>query len=106
MSVDGDNFIFVAFSSSQVAAAAASTQLLGSNPQRKAINISNASPNIMFVRFGAAATSANFHYQIAAGANLPLVAPLPTGTINAMWASGSTNSPPATSGSAMCLDIS
>lgn len=105
MPVTGENFVFGGLSSSAVPAAPSSTRLLDPNPERKALIISNFAPNVLFVRFGAAVTSANFQAMIAANERYTFPQPVPSGSVFGMWASAS-NGPLATSGSAMCLDIS
>lgn len=66
---------------------AASVTLLAANTARKEAIIQNVSSSILYVKFGATATTSDYTVQLA---NLEIVTTQYTGIIDGIWASDST----------------
>lgn len=77
---------------SNVAGAAASTQLLASNANRKGVVIWNESTALLYVAYAAAASATAYTYQIVAGGYLEMAPPfIYTGIITGIWAAANGN---------------
>jgi hypothetical protein len=76
-----------------VASSASSVTLQASNSSRKGLNIFNDSTAILYVKFGATASTSSYTVQIAAGGyyELPASPALYTGIVDGIWASANGN---------------
>lgn len=74
-----------------IASSATSVTLQASNAARRGLLIFNDSTQILFVKFGAAASATSYTVQIAAGGYYEMPAPIYTGTVDGIWSSANGN---------------
>jgi hypothetical protein len=81
---------FGAYSGSAKAAATSSVQLLAADVNRKGLIVFNDSPNILFLKFGAAAKTNDYTLQVAPATKYESPWPLvPQGVISGVWGAAS-----------------
>lgn len=69
---------------------ASSTQLSAANANRKGWSVTNDSSSILYINFGATASTTAYSVQLAPGAYYEMPAPIYTGVINGIWSGDST----------------
>lgn len=74
-----------------VASSATNVTLLSANSNRISCSIQNESSAILYVKFGATATTSSYKVQIAANTHYQLPFPCYTGRIDGIWASANGN---------------
>lgn len=74
-----------------VASSASNVTLQASNANRRGLMIFNDSTAILYVKFGATATSSSYTVQMAAGAYYEFPSPIYTGIVDGIWASANGN---------------
>jgi hypothetical protein len=70
-----------------VASSATSVTLIASNAARKGLIVYNDSSAILYLKYGATASTTSFTYQLAAGASWTMAVPMYTGVVDGIWAS-------------------
>lgn len=73
-----------------VSDAATSTSLSTSNPNRKGWYVTNDSSSILYINFGATASTTAYTVQVAAGGFYEMPLPVYTGAMNGIWSADST----------------
>lgn len=75
---------------SNVNDAATSTSLLASNTSRKGVIIHNDSTSILYLKYGATASTTSYTYKIPADGTWEMPAPIYTGALDGIWSADST----------------
>lgn len=76
---------------SNVASSATNVTLLAANPRRTGAVIFNDSSAVLYIKFGATASTSSYTMQVAAGGNYNLPSPVYTGIIDGLWAAANGN---------------
>lgn len=74
-----------------VASSASNVTLQASNAARRGLLIFNDSTQVLYVKFGATASSSSYTVQIAAGGYYEVPQPVYTGQVDGIWASANGN---------------
>ena len=74
-----------------VASSATTVTVLAANTSRKGVIIYNDSTQVLYLKFGATASTSSFTYYLAAAATWEMPAPLFTGVLDGIWASANGN---------------
>lgn len=77
---------------SSVASSASNVTVIASNANRRGALIFNDADKVLYLKFGATASATSFTVQIAAGGYYEFPAPLYTGIVDGIWATGPTGS--------------
>lgn len=81
-----DNVIATVATVTSVASAASNKVILAANTNRKAVIFMNNSTAILYLKYGGAATTANFSIKIAAGGTYEMSQYAYLGEIDGIWA--------------------
>lgn len=76
---------------SNVASSASSTSLLSASTSRKGVIVHNDSTQILYVKYGATASTSSYTYKVPSDATWEMPQPIYTGAIDGIWASANGN---------------